>query len=192
MQRLAGALEPPELDGVVAQLQEVPRTRPVVMGGHVREVARIDSSGKELWSVRAQVGAIPTAPTEKNGVVYVCSGKGIVSAIAADSGKLLWQKDLGIQNAGWFFDPDSEWGVGSSPVLYKNSVIVLCDRQKDSFIAAFDLKDGRELWRTARAELPTWGTPAVAIGGPRSGSGAMSARAVEAASTNARQASVIR
>ena len=41
--------------------------------------------------MRAQVGAIPTAPTEKNGVVYVCSGKGIVSAIAADSGKLLWQ-----------------------------------------------------------------------------------------------------
>ena len=29
--------------------------------------------------------------------------------------------------------------VGGSPVLYKNSVIVLCDRQKDSFIAAFDL-----------------------------------------------------
>ena len=37
------------------------------------------------------MGAIPTAPTEKNGVVYVCSGKGTVSAIAADSGKILWQ-----------------------------------------------------------------------------------------------------
>jgi len=55
------------------------------------DVARIDSSGKELWSAHAHVGAIPTAPTEKNGVVYVSSGKGIVSAIAADSGKILWQ-----------------------------------------------------------------------------------------------------
>jgi outer membrane protein assembly factor BamB len=55
------------------------------------EVAKIDSTGKELWSVRAHVGAIPTAPTEKNGVVYVSSGKGTVSAIAADSGKILWQ-----------------------------------------------------------------------------------------------------
>ena len=58
------------------------------LDGHV---VKIDSSGKEIWSLRAQVGAIPTAPTEKNGVVYVSSGKGIVSAIAADSGKLLWQ-----------------------------------------------------------------------------------------------------
>jgi len=55
------------------------------------EVAKVDSSGKELWRARAQVGAIPTAPTEKNGVVYVCSNKGTVSAIAADSGKILWQ-----------------------------------------------------------------------------------------------------
>jgi outer membrane protein assembly factor BamB len=55
------------------------------------DVAKVDSSGKEIWSVRAHVGAIPTAPTEKHGVVYVSSGKGIVSAIAADSGKLLWE-----------------------------------------------------------------------------------------------------
>jgi len=55
------------------------------------EVAKIDSSGKEIWSVPAHVGAIPTAPTEKNGIVYVSSGKGTVSAIAADSGKRLWQ-----------------------------------------------------------------------------------------------------
>jgi outer membrane protein assembly factor BamB len=56
--------------------------------GHV---AKINSSGKELWSMHASVGAIPTAPVEKNGVVYVSSGKGTVSAIAADSGKILWQ-----------------------------------------------------------------------------------------------------
>ena len=36
--------------------------------------------------------------------------------------------------------------------------------QKDSFIAAFDLKDGKELWRTARAEIPSWGTPTVVAG----------------------------
>jgi outer membrane protein assembly factor BamB len=54
-------------------------------------VARIDSSGKEIWSVPAHVGAIPTAPVEKNGVVYVSSGKGIVSAVAAENGNILWQ-----------------------------------------------------------------------------------------------------
>jgi len=55
------------------------------------DLVKVDSSGKELWSVPAHLSAIPTAPTEKNGVVYVCSGKGTVSALAADSGKLLWQ-----------------------------------------------------------------------------------------------------
>ncbi len=55
------------------------------------DLARIDSSGKQIWGAPAHVGAIPTAPTEKNGVVYVCSGKGTVSAVAADSGTLLWQ-----------------------------------------------------------------------------------------------------
>ena len=54
-------------------------------------LTKIDSSGKEIWSVGAHLGAIPTAPTEKNGVVYVSSGKGTVSAIAAESGKILWQ-----------------------------------------------------------------------------------------------------
>jgi len=55
------------------------------------DLAKVDSSGKELWSVPAHLGAIPAAPTEKNGVVYVSSARGMVSAIAADSGKLLWQ-----------------------------------------------------------------------------------------------------
>jgi outer membrane protein assembly factor BamB len=82
-------------------------------------------------------------------------------------GKLLWKKDLGIQNAGWFFDPDSEWGAASSPVIHKNTVIVQCDRHKDSFIAAYDLADGSELWRTARAEIPSWGTPTLVAGKDR-------------------------
>jgi outer membrane protein assembly factor BamB len=55
------------------------------------DVAKLDSAGKELWSTPAYVGYVPTAPTEKNGVVYACSGKGNVSALAADTGKVLWQ-----------------------------------------------------------------------------------------------------
>src|SRR5687768_4332039 len=39
------------------------------------------------------------------------------------------------------------------------------DRAKDSFLAAFDVADGKELWRAARPEIPSWGTPNV-IAGP--------------------------
>ena len=69
-------------------------------------------------------------------------------------GKLLWKKDLGILNAGWFFDPDYEWGIGSSPIICKNMVIVQCDIQQGSFLAAFDAATGKEVWRTAREEIP--------------------------------------
>ena len=55
------------------------------------DVAKIDGTGKEIWSTPAHVGYIPTAPTEKDGVVYVSSGNGLVSALTADAGKLLWQ-----------------------------------------------------------------------------------------------------
>ena len=35
------------------------------------DVAKIDSTGKELWSMPAHMGYIPTAPTEKDGVVML-------------------------------------------------------------------------------------------------------------------------
>ena len=83
------------------------------------------------------------------------------------SGKFVWKKDLGVLDAGWFFDPDYQWETASSPIMYKNMVIVQCDVQKNSFIAAFDLKDGRELWRTPREEIPSWGTPTIYEGKTR-------------------------
>jgi outer membrane protein assembly factor BamB len=44
---------------------------------------------------------------------------------------------------------------------------VLCDVLGDSFLAEFDLADGRQIWRTARHDVPTWGTPTVAKAGDR-------------------------
>ena len=43
-------------------------------------------------------------------------------------------------------------------------LILQCDVQKDSFIAAYSLKDGQEIWKTSRDEVPTWGTPQVYAG----------------------------
>ena len=43
----------------------------------------------------------------------------------------------------------------------RTSVIVQCDIQKNSFVAAFDRDTGRPLWRTERDEIPSWSTPTV-------------------------------
>jgi outer membrane protein assembly factor BamB len=80
-------------------------------------------------------------------------------------GKLLWKKDVGALNSGWFLDPTYQWGHSSSPIIYRSSVIVQADQARGSFLAAFNLADGRELWRTARAdEVSTWGTPTILSG----------------------------
>lgn len=52
---------------------------------------KIDSNGNILWSTQCKMGYIPAAPAEKNGVVYVASGLGLVSAISASNGEIIWQ-----------------------------------------------------------------------------------------------------
>lgn len=76
-------------------------------------------------------------------------------------GNLLWDKDLGVLDSGYYLTPDAQWGFGSSPIIFENMVIVQCDVQKDSFVAAFDVASGHELWRTPREDVPTWSTPTV-------------------------------
>jgi outer membrane protein assembly factor BamB len=77
------------------------------------------------------------------------------------SGRLLWKKDLGILNTGAYDLPDYEWGTASSPILYKNLVIVQCDTQDESFVLAANADTGTTVWKTVRKELPSWGTPTV-------------------------------
>jgi len=52
---------------------------------------KIDSSGKTIWATPCHMGYIAAAPTETDGVVYVASGLGLVSAISAQDGKIIWQ-----------------------------------------------------------------------------------------------------
>ena len=72
-----------------------------------------------------------------------------------------WKQDLGVLDSGFFMVPQAQWGFGSSPVIDDGVVYVQADVQKNSFVAAFDVKTGKELWRTPRADVPTWSTPAI-------------------------------
>lgn len=76
-------------------------------------------------------------------------------------GKQLWKKDLGVLDAGYYQVPEAQWETGSSPVIHDGIVVVQADVQKGSFLAAFDVRDGKEVWRMARTDVPTWGTPTI-------------------------------
>jgi outer membrane protein assembly factor BamB len=76
-------------------------------------------------------------------------------------GTQLWRKDLGVLDAGYYVVPEAQWETGSSPIIQDGIVVVQADVEKGSFLAAFDAKTGNELWRNARTDVPTWGTPTV-------------------------------
>jgi len=59
--------------------------------------------------------------------------------------------------------PTYEWGPASSPIIWNGLVILQCDTQTDSFVIALDVETGKTVWKTARQELPSWGTPTVAV-----------------------------
>jgi outer membrane protein assembly factor BamB len=79
------------------------------------------------------------------------------------SGRPLWKVDLGRLNLGAYDIPTYEWGTASSPIIWENLVILQCDNQDDSFLIALDAETGKQVWKTDREELPSWGTPTVGM-----------------------------
>ncbi|MFC2117725.1 PQQ-binding-like beta-propeller repeat protein [Bacteroidota bacterium] len=77
------------------------------------------------------------------------------------NGKLLWRKDLGIMNPGPFNGPGVEWGYSSSPVIHNGRIIIQNDSQNSNYLATFDIETGKEIWRTERDEISTWGSPCI-------------------------------
>jgi outer membrane protein assembly factor BamB len=79
------------------------------------------------------------------------------------NGRFLWKVDLGRMNMGAYDIPTFEWGPASSPIIWNGMVLVQCDTQADSFLLALDSDTGNVVWKTERDELPSWGTPTVAM-----------------------------
>lgn len=135
------------------------------------------SSGKVLWNTLGFEGkprvqrhpksshCNPTPATDGRHIVAIFGSEGLFCFDT--SGKLVWKKDLGAMNSGYYVVPSAQWGFASSPVIHDGRVIVLCDVQTNSFLAAFDVASGKELWRTPRGDVPTWGCPAVVDSGSR-------------------------
>ncbi len=77
------------------------------------------------------------------------------------NGRFLWKVNVGRLDLGAYDIPTYEWGPASSPIIWNGLVILQCDTQTDSFLLALDAATGKTVWKTAREELPSWGTPTV-------------------------------
>jgi outer membrane protein assembly factor BamB len=77
-------------------------------------------------------------------------------------GKMIWSRDLGE------FNMRNGWGLGTSPVLYKDLIIQTCDQETGgSFIIALDKNTGKTAWKMDRDEASSWSTPYLYLQGAR-------------------------
>jgi len=129
-------------------------------------------SGKIIWERVAHRG-IPKSKRHTKASQANCTpvtdGKYLVVHFGSEGlycydfkGNLIWKKDMGLLAPGPYTDPGVEWGYASSPVIFKDKIIVQCDIPKTPYITALDLSTGREIWKTSRGdEVSTWCTPAI-------------------------------
>lgn len=139
---------------------------------HLFQVICLDKeTGNILWEQTAHKG-VPKVKRHTKSSHANCSvatdGKHVVAFFGSEGlycynmeGNLVWKKGLGFLNPGFFAVPSAQWGFASSPVIHNGRVITQCDVNGQSFIAAFNVETGKEIWRTNREEEAGWSTPTV-------------------------------
>ena len=132
--------------------------------GRVRYVHCLDSAtGVERWrqaigmsaSAKHQksswASSTPTTDGQKVFATFADDEDYLVSAYDMD-GVLLWRKNIGP-----YF---SQHGLGASPIVFEDMVIVPNDQDGASAIYAFDKETGRTLWSTLRPiAVTSYATP---------------------------------
>jgi outer membrane protein assembly factor BamB len=132
--------------------------------GKKRLVISLDSrTGKRVWERSIEVTdthhrhplndpASPTPLTDGSSIYAFFPEYGIVAYDL--SGKQKWKVTLG--------PFVSLHGISASPVLAGDSVVLLIDQARGSFVAAFSRKDGHQLWKIDRPDAAGgYSTPVV-------------------------------
>jgi outer membrane protein assembly factor BamB len=135
-----------------------------IAGTHEWKVYCLDlETGRIKWERTAHQGAVSTPRHPKNSFasetpitdgerLYVVFGN--LGLFTYDlNGNLLWSQRIDPQMDQW------GWGPGASPALLGDQLILVFDNDTRSSIASFDVRTGRQNWRTDRDEGHNWGTP---------------------------------
>jgi outer membrane protein assembly factor BamB len=129
------------------------------------------ADGKRLWERQiAAEGELTTvhdkhnlstpSPVTDGAAVYALFGTGQIMALNSD-GRVIWQRHLGREISPF----DVQWGHSSSPVIYGDSLILLCDHPSASYLLALDKKTGKERWKADRGKgRSSYSTPLVIEG----------------------------
>jgi outer membrane protein assembly factor BamB len=120
---------------------------------------RVDAVG-ELTPVHDKHNLATPSPVTDGNIIVAWFGTGQLVAIDR-AGKLVWERHLAKENGAF----DIQWGHGSSPALYGDLVILLCDQPARSYLLAVDKKTGKDRWKTDRGQgRASYSTPVVVEG----------------------------
>jgi outer membrane protein assembly factor BamB len=129
------------------------------------------SNGRRLWEYRMKAtGTLPDVhekhnlatptPVTDGECVYAWFGNGQIVALDME-GRVVWTRHLGVEVAPF----RTLWGHGSSPVLFDDLVILLCDHLSDAYLLAVDAGTGKDRWKVDRVKDRTsHSTPLVVRG----------------------------
>jgi outer membrane protein assembly factor BamB len=123
---------------------------------------RVASEGQPRNKRHIKSTYASATPATDGRIVVAWFGSQGVYAYDVD-GTFRWKVDLGRVDMGAYDIPTYEWGPASSPIIWNGLVILQCDTQADSFLLALNAATGEIVWKTERDELPSWGTPTVAM-----------------------------
>ena len=135
-------------------------------GRRVSILAFRRSDGRLLWQADAPNGpaerthgknspASATVTTDGERVYASFGSRGLMAVDFA--GNILWHRELG--------RIDNYHGPAGSPLLYRDSIIIYQDQNRNAFVIALDARTGETRWRTPRAARVGWGTPiAISVG----------------------------
>jgi outer membrane protein assembly factor BamB len=132
-------------------------------------VAAFDrASGKRVWqfelpaegplaSVHEKHNLASPSPVSDGERVYAWFATGQIAAVDV-SGKLVWKKHLGAEYGPF----EINWGHGSSPVIYKDQLILLCYHEDKSYLLSLDARTGAVRWKVdAKPGITSYSTPLV-------------------------------
>ncbi|MBM3786801.1 MAG: hypothetical protein FJW30_20780 [Acidobacteria bacterium] len=122
-------------------------------GEELLTLALNKSTGKEVWRAairrpRAETlhklnhPAAASVAADAANVVAFFTDFGLIAYNA--QGKERWRVPMGPFN--------NIYGMGASPILAGDRVILICDQSAGSFAAAYSIRNGEQLWRTPRKE----------------------------------------
>jgi outer membrane protein assembly factor BamB len=113
-------------------------------------IALSAADGKPLWSTKfaPKGGNDPRGtPTVDGDRVYVVGGNGVLGALDAESGKIVWSKDFKKD----FGAPTPGWGFCESP-LVDGDRLICTPGAKEAMMVALDKKSGEVIWKSAYTE----------------------------------------